>query len=231
MRQSGLQYIKNVLVYFFGSLLILTLANNVSGTNSYIYFFILLIWFLTLLFFELKNNHQFLKDQWLEFKKRKFLNIFIIIIALIILEIIINISGPFFRQFEPTKPLFHSHSFPIDTWLGIFMNIVMGFTNVLMALVEEIAYRYELFFKYKSSKFMIFILLVLSSLLFGLSHIYNFNGSIISSLLYAFAGLWLGIIYLTTKNIWMPIIVHGLFNSISLISAIILLLFKIINLL
>ncbi|MFT9389546.1 MAG: CPBP family intramembrane glutamic endopeptidase, partial [Leuconostoc sp.] len=114
--------------------------------------------------------------------------------------------------------------------LGIIMSLVTGLMNIGIAVFEELSYRHDLFYRYKSEPRMIVLaLLVLSSLLFGFSHFYNFNGSLLGTLLYAVAGLFFGCIYLVTENIWIPILVHVLFKSVSLISAIFLLLFKIIG--
>ncbi|WP_432707746.1 CPBP family glutamic-type intramembrane protease [Leuconostoc citreum] len=108
------------------------------------------------------------------------------------------------------------------------MNLLVGLISVIIAFFEEVAYRYELFYKFKNKSIITFIsLLLLSSFLFGASHIYNFNGSILGTLSYASAGLILGLFYIISKNIWVPIIIHVFFNSVALIAPIFILLFKI----
>lgn len=60
--------------------------------------------------------------------------------------------------------------------------------------------------------------LVLTSVLFGLVH-YNPKGSWVGPLLLIFVGLYFGLSYLKTENIWVPITAHVTYNSSMLIAA------------
>lgn len=223
-------YTKDVAVYFIGTLAALTLAQAVAQRHAYIYFAIMALWFFALLYLGLRQNQLLLRHDWQVFKREKLKNSLLIIAFLIILEVLINLLNPFFNQFVSATPKYPTYDFPIDTWLGIIMSLFTGIINIGIAVFEELSYRHDLFYRYKSERRIIVLsLLVLSSLLFGFSHFYNFNGSLLGTLLYAVAGFFFGCIYLVTKNIWIPILVHVLFNSVSLISAIFLLIFKIIG--
>ncbi|WP_349533847.1 CPBP family intramembrane glutamic endopeptidase [Leuconostoc citreum] len=223
--------LKPISIYFFGSLIWLTLATFLANGNAYIYFGMMLIWFLGILIMEIRQNKDLLSNDWHFLKSHKTKNIILIIIGFVLLQIVVSVSGDFFRQFVSEKNHFPTYSFPIDTWLGIFMNLVAGVISLIVAFFEEVAYRYELFYKQKNKGTITFIfLLLMSSFLFGVSHIYNFNGSILGTLSYALAGLVLGIFYMISKNIWVPIIIHGLFNSVALIAPIVILVFKITSL-
>ncbi len=223
-------YIKDVGIYFIGTLAVLTLAQAVAQQQAYIYFAIMALWFFVLLYLGLRQNRLLLRHDWQVLKRQKLKNSLLIIGFFILLEVMINLLNPFFNQFVSAKPKYPTYDFPINTWLGIIMSLVTGLMNIGIAVFEELSYRHDLFYRYKSEPRMVVLsLLVLSSLLFGFSHFYNFNGSLLGTLLYAVAGLFFGCIYLVTENIWVPILVHVLFNSVSLISAIFLLLFKIIG--
>ncbi|MCF6514909.1 CPBP family intramembrane metalloprotease [Lactobacillus sp. S2-2] len=73
------------------------------------------------------------------------------------------------------------------------------------------------------------IMLIVSSLLFGFSHFYNYNGSFIATIPYGLAGLVLAISYLLTNKFFVPTIAHIIFNSTSLISSIFLLIVYLIK--
>ncbi|MBX8456264.1 CPBP family intramembrane glutamic endopeptidase [Apilactobacillus kunkeei] len=222
---------KPLSIYFFGSLLWVTLATFLANGNAYLYFMLMLFWFLGILVIEIKHNKVLLSHDWQLLQNNKIKNIMLIIIGFVILQIVVSLSGSFFRQFISEKNYFPTYSFAIDTWLGIFMNFFSGVISLIIAFFEEIAYRYELFYKFKNKGNITSIaLLIMSSVLFGLSHIYNFNGSVLGTLSYAAAGLILGLFYIISKNIWVPIIIHGLFNSVALIAPIVILIFKITSL-
>lgn len=229
MKQSYIKtpFISTVLI-FIGTLIILTLARTFSGNNPYLYFFFPAIWFLLIFIRELKTKHQLITQQWQAFKEKKWRNILIIIISLFLLSFIVQLTRPFFNQFIPEHPI-ESYSFNINSGLGLLFTFFSGILDLIVAFVEEITYRYEGMYVYRKNKLLLATMLILSSILFGFSHYYNFGGSFLATGPYIFAGLYLGIIYLITQNIWVPIIAHLLFNSSSVLSSLLLIIFYFMN--
>ncbi len=222
------RFFKAILIYFVMTLIVLTIDMKIAGNNTYIYMGILSIWFIGILAYEIKGHHNFLSEQWHQFKLNKFKNIGIIILFYIILQVVVSLAGSYFNNFAPAKSPYPSYSFPIDTWTGLTLSLLVGFVNLGVAFVEEIAYRHEMMYRFKNNKLLMLVSIIISSLLFGFSHYYNFSGSLIASLSYAIAGIVLSFAYITSKNIWIPIFTHILFNFISVFSVIVLIIFKII---
>ncbi|MGX2946946.1 CPBP family intramembrane glutamic endopeptidase [Enterococcus alishanensis] len=215
-------------VIFLGTLLILTIARNIAGSNPYIYFLFPTIWFLLLFIRDVQTKRDILLKDWRAFKSKKWVNSFLVLIIVLLLFLIIQLSRPFFNQFIPEKNI-EAYNFSVDTIAGLFFTFLAGMLNLLVAFIEEITYRYEGLYTYRSDKKKAVLMLIISSILFGFSHYYNFNASFLASGPYVLAGLVLGITYLVTKNIWVPILAHMLFNSTDVISSIFLIVFKIFN--
>lgn len=218
----------SVIIIFIGTLLILTLSRTIAGTNGYIYFFISVFWFIGLFLRDINTKKEMLSHQWKDFKKMKWRHILYVVITLILVSFIIQITRPFFNQFIPKNPVY-SYAYDINTALGLLFSVLAGIVDLIVAFVEEITYRYEGMYVYKSNKMLVSIMLILSSILFGFSHYYNFGGSFIASMPYAFAGLVFGLMYLLSKNIWVPVIAHLLFNSTAILSSLFLVIVKLIS--
>jgi len=218
----------SVVIIFIGTLLILTLSRMISGTNSYIYFFLPAVWFIGLFLRDINTKREMLSHQWVSFKNRKWRYLLCIVITLILVSIIIQGTRPFFNQFIPKKSAY-SYDYNIETFLGLLFSVLAGIVDLIVAFVEEVTYRYEGMYVYKSNKIVLFVMLIFSSILFGFSHYYNFGGSFIATMPYALAGLVFGVMYLWTKNIWVPIIAHLIFNSTAILSSLFLVIVKIIS--
>ena len=107
-----------------------------------------------------------------------------------------------------------------------YVQFLIVFINIIgSGIFEEILYRgiilNILISKCKKSRLFS---IVISSFLFGISHIYNFqNGfeyfnGIFSQIIYTFVmGLLLSVIYLKSKNLWSVILIHILFNCMGMI--------------
>ncbi len=221
------KYLKSVSIYFVLTLIVLSIATFIPGGNAYTYFLIVGAWFLGIFIYDSKRYRSLLSEQWQLFKQSKWKNIVMIVVSYIVLQAVVALVSPVFKPFISETQNFPTFSFPIDNWLGLLMTLIVGFINLGVAFVEEIAFRYEMFYRFKHLNKVIWIaLMILSSFLFGASHFYNFNGSLLGTVPYAVAGIVLSLTYVISKNIWVPIITHLLFNSISLLSAIILIVFK-----
>lgn len=100
--------------------------------------------------------------------------------------------------------------------------IAFVFENIAIGFFEEIVFRtmfLVLIFQYvPESKYRLLIAIVLSSLFFGLVHIINifYGASIPATLLQVLysilTGMMFSVLFVTTKNIWISMIAHILYN-------------------
>ncbi|WP_439444134.1 lysostaphin resistance A-like protein [Listeria aquatica] len=83
--------------------------------------------------------------------------------------------------------------------------ILFSLGSVLSGLTEEVYFRYlfigRIFTKHK------YLGLIISSFLFGLAH-YFLEYTFVSTIAYMIIGLFFGLIYLKTNNIWYSIAIH-----------------------
>lgn len=89
-----------------------------------------------------------------------------------------------------------------------------GITAVLAPFTEEIVFRHVLLYKFKDYRYLRVLMLVISSLLFGLAHYENFVDTPILILPLILGGFVLGLLYLWKKNIWINIFSHLIHNFI-----------------
>ncbi|MGT2828545.1 lysostaphin resistance A-like protein [Streptococcus hillyeri] len=97
-----------------------------------------------------------------------------------------------------------------ETFLFILVVSIIGPIN------EELIFRKILIGEGESKKGVQFARLLVSSLLFGLVHIYSF-GELLSLVVYSGLGLLLGVVYLWKKNIYFSTVAHILNNSLAYI--------------
>lgn len=213
-----------MLMIFIMTMLILTFARHLANDSWLIYTVIGGGWFILLFSLDILNEKSFLKDQWLNFKQQKWKNIGLIILTLVLVVITIQTTRPFFNRFIPVNDITGYAESP-NTLSGILFNIVDGILALIVAFVEEIAYRYKGIYSYKKNKIMMGTMLIVSNVLFGFSHYYSFGGSFLATSPYIIAGFIMSITYLISRNIWVPLWSHLIFNSMALISSILLLIF------
>lgn len=212
-------YLAAVMINVIGTLLFLTVIRAVTGENAFVYTYLGSGWFIALFGYEIYKYHAYLKDQWQDFKKKKWTNILISLMSVLILIIVVTFSRKYFNQFIPAngpKELI----IPINGFFGIFTNLYAAIINLMVAIFEEIAFRHDMWYRYRKHKFVFGILFIITNLLFGFSHYYNFNGSFVATIPYAFAGMILSLLYLWRRNIWLPIFTHFIFNFPAIIGVI-----------
>ncbi|WP_366945939.1 CPBP family intramembrane glutamic endopeptidase [Brochothrix thermosphacta] len=83
---------------------------------------------------------------------------------------------------------------------------------LLTTINEELYFRYNFLYSNHKRKLTSLFLLILSSILFGMAH-YFVTNSLIGTFPYIIGGLFLGLIYLKTKNIYYVIGIH-FFNNL-----------------
>jgi membrane protease YdiL (CAAX protease family) len=69
-----------------------------------------------------------------------------------------------------------------------------------------------LFFKFLKHKFLVPILLIVSSFLFWVIHLNNFGGNLLLTVPFMVTGVYFALIYYFTKNIWYSISIHFISN-------------------
>lgn len=94
----------------------------------------------------------------------------------------------------------------------------------LVPVTEEIIFRYELSYRFREKKSIYIIMTIVSAILFGLIHYKNYNGNLMLVLPLIISGLFLSIVYSFSKNIWVPILGHILYNFFSTLGIVLILL-------
>ncbi|WP_337968044.1 type II CAAX endopeptidase family protein [uncultured Flavobacterium sp.] len=80
-----------------------------------------------------------------------------------------------------------------------------------VAIIEEILVR-GIIFRIMEEKLGTYISLTFSSILFGVLHLANPNGTLISSICITTAGFLMGAAFIYSRNLWMPIALHFAWN-------------------
>jgi membrane protease YdiL (CAAX protease family) len=80
-----------------------------------------------------------------------------------------------------------------------------------VAIIEEVLVR-GIIFRIMEEKLGTYISLAFSSILFGILHLANPNGTLISSICITTAGFLMGAAFIYSRNLWMPIALHFAWN-------------------
>ncbi|KFF07297.1 CPBP family intramembrane glutamic endopeptidase [Flavobacterium reichenbachii] len=80
-----------------------------------------------------------------------------------------------------------------------------------VAIIEEILVR-GIIFRIMEEKLGSYIALTISSVLFGVFHLINPHSTLISSICITTAGFLFGVIFIYSRNLWMPIALHFAWN-------------------
>ncbi|WP_291149498.1 CPBP family intramembrane glutamic endopeptidase [Flavobacterium sp. UBA7680] len=90
--------------------------------------------------------------------------------------------------------------------------ILIPFTIMFtVAIIEEILVR-GIIFRIVEEKLGSYISLTISSVLFGVFHLANPHGTLISAICITTAGFLFGAVYIYSRNLWMPIALHFAWN-------------------
>lgn len=90
--------------------------------------------------------------------------------------------------------------------------IVIPFTIMFtVAVIEEILVR-GIIFRVLEEKLGSYISLIISSVLFGVFHLINPHGTLISGICIITAGFLFGAIFIYSRNLWLPIALHFAWN-------------------
>ncbi len=97
--------------------------------------------------------------------------------------------------------------------------LVASLTTLMAPFTEEIVFRHAWFYQWRNRGIVTWLMLILSSVMFGLFHWNNFNGDVTQMIPYMVVGAWFGLIYYWSKNIWQNILTHFLFDFLQVLAA------------
>lgn len=181
-------------------------ATTPSVTNVTITIIIYVIGFIVALYY----SYPILKNDWKEFKKQKWYKYLFITASFILMLIILKIVRYALTSIIPSQSITEDID-SINKSLPFYM-IFMGSLPALLApFFEELAFRNNLFYQLKNNLFISVVMAIISSILFGAIHYYNFN-SFTATIPYMFIGLFFCMIYAFKRNIYYTIIPHLLLN-------------------
>lgn len=148
---------------------------------------------------------------WLKF----LINIALVFLATILLSVTRTAISSLSVSQTPKQLL-------LSSGLSLLITAIPPF---LAPFTEEITFRYLLFGKFtqRSIKWIMFIV---SSILFGLAHLANFNGDLVQTIPYMILGAYFALIYVFYKNIWGAIFTHWLFNSMNIVLPALIMIYK-----
>lgn len=195
------------------------LINKVESELSKVIIFFLLsaiVLFILLIFYK-----DTLASDWKKYRKKIWLKILIAILLFALIPFILKIVRAVIPQQLLDTKITQENNNMLPSILVTFISAISA---LFAPFIEEIIFRYIFIGKPKEKTTKI-IMLFLQALFFGLIHINNFNGNIFATIPYMFVGLYFGIIYLVSNNIWTSIFTHFIFNFVSTTAPSILLIF------
>lgn len=155
--------------------------------------------------------HDFLKEQWQLYRHRLFLKLLLSIVLVAIAFFILS----FVRRMIPSELLqLRSSENTSGQTLSAGWAVLAAVSPFIAPFAEELTFRYLLLGKF-SNGFLRIVMLFVQGILFGLVHWNNFNGNVYAMIPYMVLGVYLGLIYLFTKNIWGSIMVHWMLNTMN----------------
>lgn len=167
-----------------------------------------------------------LKAQWVTFKATNFWKKIILSVVLMLgVYLLLQVT----RQIIPIEWLDNGQA--VDSGLQTFtlFTIVASTISPLLApFSEEILFRY-VFIGKASSQWGKIVMLFIQAIFFGLIHTMSFGGNPLATIPYMVIALYFGIIYMISKNIWMTIIIHFLFNASSALLPLVFLIMMLFN--
>jgi membrane protease YdiL (CAAX protease family) len=168
-----------------------------------------------------------LSADWKSFRQYKWTKWLIILIAFVLVTGIITfirgLTGNSGGETAASEVVTQSQSEGTNdirdlSLFAFILTMIMLFIPILSSVTEEVMFRYVLMFKHSGNRVLQYVLLLLSSVAFGIIH-YQARGSVEATVPYMFAGLVFGAVYLWKKNIWYNIFAHMMFNGINVLLA------------
>ncbi|MCJ7936334.1 MAG: CPBP family intramembrane metalloprotease [Chryseobacterium sp.] len=155
---------------------------------------------------------KMLRAHWRKFNAAKWQSWLLVIAGAILIQVVIHLT----RSLLPLEhtPVEEAKD-DIDITKPGFMILFIAMGPIFTALIEDIIFRYTLLSKlFIPNRVWRIILVILNAVGFGLIHYNNFGGSILATVSFMSAGLFLNLIYIYTRNIWHVLLIHALNNFV-----------------
>lgn len=178
-------------------------------------YFILFVCLGLLLYKDLKRDEYDYKERTPELKKEFLPSILIYFVTTMIINFIVLMLTKYLHISNESLNQTNIESLVSSSMMNKFL---MACSVCFMGpIVEELIFRKSMFTIFYNK----WVSLILSSVIFGLMHTLSFNYEplrlLVVSLPYVASGFVFGIIYMRTDNIFMPILIHALLNTVSLL--------------
>ncbi|QZO07866.1 CPBP family intramembrane glutamic endopeptidase [Enterococcus raffinosus] len=155
-------------------------------------------------------KRDLLAEDFRKYKQHFFKNFGLSILGAIIFGGII-LGG---RGLFQTNQAFSQIDFTASASLSTVVPIaISGIIPLMAPFVEETVFRYELFYRWKDTKWVKIAMLIVSSVLFGLAHYKNYSSVPILMLPMMLAGAALAGLYYWRGNIWISLFAHFIYNA------------------
>lgn len=154
---------------------------------------------------------DFLKAEWHVYRQKLFRRLLLSIVLVAGTFLLLRVVRGLIPNQLLELPSSNSDSAQI---LSPSWAVLAAVAPFLAPFAEELTFRYLLLGKL-TNKALRLIMLFVQGILFGLIHWNNFNGNIYAMIPYMVLGVYLGLIYLFSKNIWSPIMVHWMLNTMN----------------
>jgi membrane protease YdiL (CAAX protease family) len=151
-----------------------------------------------------------LKHDWSTYRQKLQLKVLISVGGMIVMHLILIIA----KRLLPA-PVITDFSNDLTLPLTPLILIIGSLPPIIAPFLEELTFRHLLFYKFRHAGIFYPLFFVISSFLFGLSHLPNFHGEFLPTVPYMLVGAFLALVYARTKNIWYPLGMHFVFNFIN----------------
>lgn len=158
-----------------------------------------------------------LKRDWKTFKLHFWRGFFLAIGAVVITYLILPVVRMGLNLFIHTSSA--AGGLDVLSVQTAGLALVASLTTLMAPFTEEIVFRHAWFYQWRNRGIVTWLMLILSSILFGLFHWNNFNGDVTQMIPYMVVGAWFGLIYYWSKNIWQNILTHFFFDFLQVLAA------------
>lgn len=126
-------------------------------------------------------------------------------------NLIIGLLTGFVLQSLTVLVMYLNGNYSITTVNPVSFILIPFALMFTVAIIEEILVR-GIIFRIMEEKLGSYISLTISSVLFGVFHLANPNGTLISGICITTAGFLMGAVFIYSRSLWMPIALHFAWN-------------------
>ena len=184
--------------------------------SAYVTFLNFLIYFVLLIALTITNHHELIAD-FKKAKKHSFINFIGYVIAGYFLLLFFASIGNTITMLLGGSNTSINQEAVVESLTGDLSILAIITTAIIGPIVEELVFRKSIFMICDGLKINRIITILICGISFGLIHVIG-GGDYVQVFPYIFMGLAISIIYNITDSIYVPILVHIMQNSISIIS-------------